>query len=123
MALIDMRGTIRSLCRVRGYVQRMKNPFLRSLSLLLLLPLTSSAAESPTVPGWHAQSLGQAVGYMILFGGIGIVMAIAGYKLFDKCTPGQLHREIVEEKNVAAALIGGSVILGVCIIIAAAMLG
>lgn len=101
----------------------MKNPFLRSLSLLLLLPLTLSAAESPAVPGWHAQSLGQAVGYMILFGGIGIVMAIAGYKLFDKCTPGQLHREIVEEKNVAAALIGGSVILGVCIIIAAAMLG
>jgi uncharacterized membrane protein YjfL (UPF0719 family) len=101
----------------------MKNPFLRSSSLLLLLPLTLSAAESPAVPGWHAQSLGQAVGYMILFGGIGIVMAIAGYKLFDKCTPGQLHREIVEEKNVAAALIGGSVILGVCIIIAAAMLG
>ncbi|HEY4248389.1 MAG TPA: DUF350 domain-containing protein [Lacunisphaera sp.] len=101
----------------------MKNPFIRSLSFLVFLPLTMSAAESPVVPGWHAQSLGQAVGYMVLFGGVGIVMAIVGYKLFDKCTPGQLHREIVEEKNVAAAIIGGSVILGVCIIIAAAMLG
>ena len=101
----------------------MKNPFVRYLSSLAILPLTLSAAEPPVGSTWHAQSLGQAVGYMVLFGGIGIVMAIVGYKLFDKCTPGQLHREIVEEKNVAAALIGGSVILGVCIIIAAAMLG
>jgi uncharacterized membrane protein YjfL (UPF0719 family) len=101
----------------------MKNLFVRCLPLLVFLPLTVSAAESPAVPGWHAQSLGQAVGYMVLFGGIGIVMAIVGYKLFDKCTPGQLHREIIEEKNVAAAIIGGSVILGVCVIIAAAMLG
>lgn len=101
----------------------MKNPFVRCLSLFPFLPLVLSAAESPTVPGWHAQSLGQAVGYMVLFGSIGIVMAIFGYKLFDACTPGQLHREIVEEKNVAAAIIGGSVILGVCVIIAAAMLG
>jgi uncharacterized membrane protein YjfL (UPF0719 family) len=49
--------------------------------------------------------------------------AIAGYKLFDKCTPGDLHKEILENKNIAAALVAGSVILGVCIIIAAAMLG
>ena len=60
---------------------------------------------------------------MLLFTGIGIVTAIAGYKLFDKCTPGDIHREIVENKNVAAAIIGAAVILGVCIIVAAAMLG
>ncbi|MEO6995308.1 MAG: DUF350 domain-containing protein [Lacunisphaera sp.] len=101
----------------------MKNPFVRYFPLLAFLPLTMTAAESTAVSTWHAQSLGQAVGYMTLFGGVGIVMAIVGYKLFDKCTPGQLHREIIEEKNVAAAIIGGSVILGVCVIIAAAMLG
>ena len=101
----------------------MKNPFVRCLSLSLVLPLMLGAADAPAVSGWHAQSLGQAIGYMVLFGGIGIVMAIVGYKLFDKCTPGELHKEIVEHKNVAAAIIGGSVILGVCIIIAAAMLG
>ena len=60
---------------------------------------------------------------MILFSAVGILAAIAGYKLFDKCTPGDMHREIVENKNVAAAIIGGAVILGVCIIIAAAMVG
>ena len=73
-------------------------------------------------PGWHAQSLGQAIAYLVLFALIGIVLAIVGYKAFDRFTPGHLHKEIVEHRNVAAAIIGGSVILGVCIIIAAAML-
>lgn len=92
-------------------------------SLLLALPLALGAAETvvPAGGGWHAQSLAQAVGYMVLFSFIGILAAIAGYKIFDKCTPGDLHHEIVQNKNVAAAIVAGAVILGVCIIIAAAM--
>ncbi len=95
-----------------------------SASFLSALPFTLGAAEvSAASAGWQAQTLGQAVGYMILFSLIGILAAIGGYKLFDKCTPGDLHNEIVQHKNVAAAIVAGSVILGVCIIIAAAMLG
>ncbi|MBI4624732.1 MAG: DUF350 domain-containing protein [Verrucomicrobia bacterium] len=60
---------------------------------------------------------------MVLFAAVGIVAAIVGYKLFDKCTPGDLHNEIVQNKNIAAAIVAGAVILGVCIIIAAAMVG
>lgn len=56
-----------------------------------------------------------------IFGLAGIVMAILGYKLFDKFTPGDLHREIFENKNVAAAILAGSVIIGVSLILAAAM--
>jgi len=96
------------------------------LALVAALPVVARAADTApaaAATGWHAQSLPQALAYMILFSAIGIIAAIAGYKLFDKCTPGDMHREIVENKNVAAAIIGGSVILGVCIIIAAAMLG
>jgi putative membrane protein len=81
------------------------------------------ADQTASSPGWHAQSLGQAVAYVALFAAIGIILAILGYKVFDRCTPGHLHREVIEHRNVAAAIIGGSVILGVCIIIAAAMLG
>lgn len=84
---------------------------------------TAPARAADAGGTWHAQTLGQAIGYMLLFAFIGILAAIAGYKLFDKCTPGDLHKEILENKNVAAALVAGSVILGVCIIIAAAMLG
>ena len=60
---------------------------------------------------------------MLIFAFIGIAVAITGYKLFDKCTPGDLHKEILEQRNVAAAIVAAAVILGVCIIIAAAMLG
>lgn len=81
------------------------------------------AAQSDTVPTWHAQTLGQALGYMLLFALVGITAAILGYKLFDKCTPGDLSKEILEHRNIAAAVIAAAVILGVCIIIAASMLG
>ncbi|WP_414664422.1 DUF350 domain-containing protein [Horticoccus sp. 23ND18S-11] len=92
-------------------------------SFLIVLPLAARAADAAASTGWHAQSLGQAIGYMVLFSAIGIAAAIAGYKLFDMCTPGDLHQEIVQNKNVAAAIVAAAVILGVCIIIAAAMLG
>lgn len=100
----------------------MKNRLV-SVSLLLALPLALGAAETAAAAAvrWQAQSLGQAIGYMVLFSLVGILAAIAGYKLFDKCTPGDLHNEIVQHKNVAAAIVAGAVILGVCIIIAAAM--
>ena len=90
--------------------------------------LTAASAQAAdalpaTVSGWHATSLAQAIGYMLMFSLIGITTAILGYRLFDKCTPGDLHKEIIENKNIAAAMIGGAVILGVCIIVAAAMMG
>jgi hypothetical protein len=81
------------------------------------------AAQGDPAPGWHAQSLGQALGYMLLFAAIGIAAAVAGYKLFDACTPGDLNKEILQNKNIAAAIVAAAVILGVCIIIAAAMMG
>lgn len=98
--------------------------FLWLTPMLLLATASSlSAADSAVTPTWHAQTLLQAVGYLLLFAGIGIIAAIAGYKIFDKCTPGNLTKEILEHRNVAAAIIAGAVILGVCIIIAAAMIG
>ncbi len=92
-------------------------------SLLFTATPSLMAAEAPPVASWHAQTLAQAVGYILLFSAIGIVAAIVGFKAFDKCTPGDLTKEILEQRNVAAAIVAGSVILGVCIIIAAAMLG
>jgi uncharacterized membrane protein YjfL (UPF0719 family) len=39
----------------------------------------------------------------------------------DKLTPYALWKEIVEEKNVALAIMVGAISLGMCIIIAAAV--
>jgi putative membrane protein len=103
----------------------MKNPIVarRLLPVLLLIAPAMFAADSNSIPTWHAQSLGQAIGYILIFAAIGIAAAIVGYKVFDKCTPGDLNKEIIENKNTAAAIVAGAVILGVSIIIAAAMIG
>lgn len=86
-----------------------------------LLAATSDLTASSS--SWHPQTLWQALAYMLIFAATGIAAAIAGYTLFDKCTPGDLNKEIIENKNVAAAIVAAAVILGVCIIIAVAMLG
>ncbi|MFZ2642031.1 MAG: DUF350 domain-containing protein [Verrucomicrobiia bacterium] len=91
--------------------------------LALTLPATLFAADAAPATTWHAQTLGQALAMMVLFAVVGIGAAILGYKIFDKCTPGDLNKEIIENKNVAAAIVAAAVILGVCIIIAAAMIG
>ena len=90
---------------------------------ILLTPTVLRAAEAAPAGTWHAQSLGQALLYMLLFAGVGIIAAVVGYKFFDRCTPGDLNKEILEHRNVAAAIVAAAVILGICIIIAAAMLG
>lgn len=94
-----------------------------ALALFAFTTPLLAADTSPPAPTWHAQTLLQAVGNMLLFAAIGVIAAIFGFKIFDKCTPGHLAREIVEHRNVAAAIVAGAVILGVCIIIAASMLG
>lgn len=91
--------------------------------MIIFTPAGLHAADAAPVATWHAQTLGQALLYMLLFAAVGIAAAVAGYKIFDKCTPGDLNREILEHRNVAAAIVAGAVILGVSIIIAAAMLG
>lgn len=90
---------------------------------LLSITFTAEAAEPPAPETWHAQSLAQAIANMLIFALLGIAVAVLGFKIFDKCTPGDLTKEIIENKNIAAAIVGGAVILGICLIVAAAMIG
>ncbi len=87
------------------------------------LSVGGAEVATSTVPSWHAQTLSGALGSMALFGLVGVVLAVLGYKLFDLFTPGNLHKEILENRNVAAAIVAAAVILGVSLIIAAAMVG
>src|SRR5688572_8131279 len=77
----------------RSLHQLMKIRFaVRALTAFALaLPLAVHAADPVAPSGWHAQTLPEALAYMLLFAFVGILAAIAGYKLFDKCTPGDLH--------------------------------
>jgi len=103
----------------------MKTLILPTAVIFCLCALSLEAADLPSVtaPSWHAQTLLQAISNVLIFAAIGIVAAILGFKLFDKCTPGHLEKEILENRNVATAVIAAVVIVGVSIIIAAAMVG
>ena len=85
------------------------------------LPLLLAQSAAPA--SWHATSLAEALLYTAIFSLAGTFLAIIGYKLFDYCTPGKLHEEIVQHRNLAAAVIGAAVIIGVCIVVAAAIMG
>ena len=103
----------------------MKKSFLLFLAFLFTLaPSLFAADAAPATPmSWHAQTLLSAIGNVLIFAAIGIAAAIIGFKIFDRCTPGHLQSEIIEHKNIAAAIVAAAVILGVSIIIAASILG
>lgn len=58
----------------------------------------------------------------IVFGIIGILLAALGYKVFDWITPFCLTKELAEDQNVSIGIVVGSIIIGVSIIVAVAIL-
>ncbi len=52
---------------------------------------------------------------------LGIVIFAVAFGVIDKLTPYHLWKEIVEDKNVALAVLIGALSIGMCIIIAAAV--
>ncbi len=52
---------------------------------------------------------------------VGIVMGVAGFKVVDWLTPGSLAEEVAHKENRALAILAGSMMLGVCIIIASVL--
>lgn len=52
---------------------------------------------------------------------LGILIFLLAFVIVDKATPYHLWKEIVEDKNVALAILIGAISLGMCIIIAAAV--
>ena len=100
----------------------MKNILKYTVFIAVLGVTPALLAQTPMeAASWHAKTIGEALLNTALFAVVGVALAILGYKAFDYFTPGDLHKEILENKNVAAAVIGGAVIIGICIVVAAAM--
>lgn len=57
----------------------------------------------------------------LVYAVIGIVILIVSFMAWDKITPYNLWKEIVEEQNVALAVLAGLMALGIAIIVAAAV--
>jgi len=59
----------------------------------------------------------------LIFSGIGILVLIISYLILEKLTPEKTWREIVDNKNVALAIVFGAFIIGISLIISAAIHG
>jgi uncharacterized membrane protein YjfL (UPF0719 family) len=57
----------------------------------------------------------------LVFAVLGVVVLILSLLLWDKVTPFNLWKEIIEEHNTALAIVVGLTSLGIAIIIAAAV--
>ena len=90
----------------------------RILALSLFLLSTPALAADTSLSG-----LAGGIVATVLYSLIGIVMATIGFKVVDWLTPGNLADEVAHKGNRALAILAGSMILGVCIIIASAVIG
>ncbi len=90
---------------------------MKKLALLAATAVTASAQDHT----WHAKSLGEAVLYSAIFGLTGILLLIAGFKLFDKAISHVDFEGEIQKGNVAAAILGAGLLIGAAVIIAAAI--
>jgi putative membrane protein len=57
----------------------------------------------------------------LIFACLGIALFVVAFAALTKVAPFDVWKAIVEERNVAAAILAGAVALGLCWIIAASM--
>jgi hypothetical protein len=88
-------------------------------SCILIAQQPTAPVTAPTL--FDPVAFGMSVLATIIFCVVGIALAIMGFKLFDMLTPGKLEVEIVEKQNIAAAILGAAIIIGICYIVAQAM--
>lgn len=68
---------------------------------------------------FNAKYLVNAVVYSL----IGLGVLAGGFMIFDRFTPGNLWKEIVEEQNIAVAILFGAMAIAIAQIIASAIHG
>ena len=100
----------------------------KRISLLALFALSVSSLAAQTEAAgiemdWEKAffSLERGVLGTLVYAGIGILMLILAFKAKDILLPGNLAKQLVEEKNIAVAIVTAAFLLGISLIIAAAI--
>ena len=88
-----------------------------------MLPVTLAFAEESAMAEAVPVKLWFHLLAAIVFSLIGVAVLGICFKLMSKLSPFSIKKEIEEDQNVALAIIMGAVIIGMSIIIAAAILG
>src|ERR1700748_1791297 len=86
-------------------------------------PIVRSTASITTIPEANKMNLvplGNIIAALV-FAFIGMLIFIIAFVVMDKLTPYHLWKEIVQEHNMALAILIGAMSIGICIIIAAAI--
>jgi putative membrane protein len=79
-------------------------------AIVILLALVDFDLPEHFVPG--------LIGTLV-YGGVGIVLAVLGFKVFDWLSPRiDIQRELAEKQNIAVAVVCAAIILGVSYIVA-----
>ena len=59
----------------------------------------------------------------VVYSMVGLIMLGVGFYAYDKLTPWRLWKEVIDEHNVALAIIVAAMVLGISNIIASAITG
>lgn len=57
----------------------------------------------------------------VVFAVLGFILLFLGYRLFDGLTPGSMSKRIIEDGNLAAALLAGAFVVALAIVLHAAI--
>ena len=99
------------------------NPLSRLLLLLTPLLVSSRAMAEGGPPGLFGHPALDPLLLLasVLYGVVGIALAMLGYKVFEKMVPFDLVKELEEDQNPAVGMVLGAVIIGTSIIVAASI--
>lgn len=93
------------------------------LTTKLFIALQTNQTATPVVRGMSAYELGSVLLSTLAFTLFGLLIFLLAYFIMVKATPFSIRKEIEEDHNTALAIVMGSVILGIALIIAAAIQG
>ncbi|WP_394821009.1 DUF350 domain-containing protein [Pendulispora albinea] len=71
----------------------------------------------------NAMAIVQSAVMSLVFSGIGLVMFLIAFKAIQWLAPFSIRKELEEDQNTAVGILMGAVMLGLAIIIAAAIHG
>jgi len=92
---------------------------------MLFMQDTTTGTEAATAAGgaWDFSALGWNVINVTVFGLIGIVLFMIALWLITKLAPFSVKKEIEDDQNTALGVVMGSILIGLAVILAAAIMG
>jgi putative membrane protein len=106
-----------------AWIASARSKMFRALFETIRVPIVRSTAATITTleaNNMNLVPLGNIVA-ALAYAFIGILIFILSFVIIDKATPYHLWKEIVQEHNMALAILIGAMSIGICIIIAAAI--